>query len=173
LRAALHQAGAAALTALLQFEAPATEQRQLAIGCGHHARYQEIRCRPILSPVPTTRAPDATPASFRWMSNWTSRTRHCLPGVHRMQATAGGRIEPSNNQYSITPLDKHEVGKKVDEKVRSNGEVGKPSFKKRERQGTQIRGWKLRVQSRRCRQSAYSWRKATRGSTRVARRAGM
>ena len=75
--------------------------------------------------------------------------------------------------HSITPLDRHEVGKKVDEKVRSNGEAGKPSFKKRERQGTQIRGWKLRVQSRRCRQSAYSWRKATRGSTRVARRAGM
>ena len=52
------------------------------------------------------------------------------PGVRRMQATAGGRTEPSDNQYSITPLDKHEVGKKVDEKVRSNGEVGKPSFKK-------------------------------------------
>ena len=51
LRAALHQAGAAALTELLQFEAPAADQRQLPCRCGHHAQYQEIRCKPILTIV--------------------------------------------------------------------------------------------------------------------------
>ena len=51
LRAALHQAGAAALTELLQFEAPAADQRQLPCGCGHHAQYQEVRCKPILTIV--------------------------------------------------------------------------------------------------------------------------
>ena len=35
LRAALHQAGASALSALLQYEAPAPEQRQLPCACGH------------------------------------------------------------------------------------------------------------------------------------------
>jgi hypothetical protein len=51
LRAALHQAGAAALTELLQLEAPAADQRQLPCRCGHHAQYQEIRCKPILTSV--------------------------------------------------------------------------------------------------------------------------
>jgi hypothetical protein len=51
LRAALHQAGAAALTELLQFEAPAADQRQLPCRCGHHAQYQEIRSKPILTIV--------------------------------------------------------------------------------------------------------------------------
>jgi hypothetical protein len=51
LRAALHQAGAAALTELLQFEAPAADQRQLPCRCGHHAQYQEIRSKPVLTIV--------------------------------------------------------------------------------------------------------------------------
>jgi Uncharacterised protein family (UPF0236) len=51
LRAALHQAGAAALTELLQFEAPAADQRQLPCRCGQHAQYQEIRSKPILTIV--------------------------------------------------------------------------------------------------------------------------
>jgi hypothetical protein len=51
LRAALHQAGAAALTELLQCQAPAADQRQLPCRCGHHAQYQEIREKPVLTIV--------------------------------------------------------------------------------------------------------------------------
>jgi hypothetical protein len=51
LRTALHQAGAAALNELLQFEAPGADQRQLPCGCGHHAQYQEIREKPVLTIV--------------------------------------------------------------------------------------------------------------------------
>jgi hypothetical protein len=51
LRAALHQAGAAALSELLQFETPAADQRQLPCRCGHHAQYQEIRRKPVLTIV--------------------------------------------------------------------------------------------------------------------------
>ena len=51
LRAALHQAGAAALSELLQFETPAADQRQLPCRCGHHAQYQEVRCKPVLTIV--------------------------------------------------------------------------------------------------------------------------
>jgi hypothetical protein len=47
LRATLHQAGAAALSELLQLEAPSAEQRQLPCSCGHHAQYQEIRSKPL------------------------------------------------------------------------------------------------------------------------------
>jgi hypothetical protein len=48
-RAALHQAGAAALTQLLQFPEPAAEQRRIPCSCGHQARYRELRSRRILT----------------------------------------------------------------------------------------------------------------------------
>lgn len=51
LRSSLHQAGGATLNQLLQFEAPAADQRQLPCSCGHHARYQEIRSKPLLTIV--------------------------------------------------------------------------------------------------------------------------
>src|SRR5207253_1663285 len=51
LRAALHQAGAAALAELLKFEAPAAEQRRLPCPCGHHAQYQELRSKPVVTIV--------------------------------------------------------------------------------------------------------------------------
>jgi hypothetical protein len=50
-RSALHQAGAAALTELLQFDPPASDQRRLACACGHHARYRELRSKPVLTAV--------------------------------------------------------------------------------------------------------------------------
>jgi hypothetical protein len=51
LRAALHQAGSAALTELLRYEAPAADQQQLPCPCGHHAQYQGLRSKPVLTVV--------------------------------------------------------------------------------------------------------------------------
>ncbi|MBI3695274.1 MAG: ISKra4 family transposase [Acidobacteria bacterium] len=51
LRTALHQAGAAALSELLQGEAPAEDQRQWPCPCGHHAQYQGLRSKPVLTVV--------------------------------------------------------------------------------------------------------------------------
>jgi hypothetical protein len=48
-RAALHQAGAAALSQLLQYSEPAAEQRTVACPCGHQAGYRELRSRRILT----------------------------------------------------------------------------------------------------------------------------
>jgi hypothetical protein len=39
LRTSLHQAGAMALSELLQFDAPAPDQRNLPCPCGHEAQY--------------------------------------------------------------------------------------------------------------------------------------
>jgi hypothetical protein len=50
-RAAMHRAGSAALTELLQFAAPASDQRQLPCSCGHHAQYREQRSKPVLTVV--------------------------------------------------------------------------------------------------------------------------
>jgi hypothetical protein len=42
-RSAMHHAGAAALTELLQFAVPATDQRTIACACSHKAHYRELR----------------------------------------------------------------------------------------------------------------------------------
>lgn len=49
LRAALHQAGSAALTELLRYEAPSADQCQLPCPCGHRAHYQGLRSKPVLT----------------------------------------------------------------------------------------------------------------------------
>jgi hypothetical protein len=51
LRTALHQAGAAVLTELLQYPAPPEDQRQLPCPCGHRAQYQGLRSKPLLTMV--------------------------------------------------------------------------------------------------------------------------
>ena len=48
-RAAMHQAGAAALNQLLQFPEPDAGERTLPCPCGHQARYRELRSRSILT----------------------------------------------------------------------------------------------------------------------------
>ena len=53
-RSAMHQAGAAALTNLLQFPAPAPDQRTIPCDCGHQAHYQELRSKPVLTAVGKT-----------------------------------------------------------------------------------------------------------------------
>jgi hypothetical protein len=96
LRAALHQAGAAALSELLQFAAPAAEQRQLPCGCGHHAQYQEIRCKPILTivgPVRISRpyylCSRCHAGQFPVDVELDIENTEFSPGVRRMQALVG------------------------------------------------------------------------------------
>jgi hypothetical protein len=51
MRSALHRAGAAALSHLLQFPAPSEEGRTLACPCGQRAHYRELRSKPVLTAV--------------------------------------------------------------------------------------------------------------------------
>jgi hypothetical protein len=65
MRSALHRAGAAALTQLLEFPAPTKEEHTLACSCGQQAHYRGLRSKPVLtalgqvevSRVPTICAP--------------------------------------------------------------------------------------------------------------------
>jgi hypothetical protein len=50
-RSAMHRAGAAVLTELLQFQAPAADQRTVACPCGQQAPYRELRFKPVLTVV--------------------------------------------------------------------------------------------------------------------------
>jgi len=96
LRAALHQAGAAALSQLLQFEAPAPPQRHRPCGCGHQARYQEVRSKPLLTVV----GPARLSRPYYWCSQCGRgqfpldaeldvENTELSPGVRRMQALVG------------------------------------------------------------------------------------
>jgi hypothetical protein len=51
MRAAMHQAGAAALSQLLQYEPPGPDEREIACSCGQRARYREMRSRRVLTAV--------------------------------------------------------------------------------------------------------------------------
>jgi hypothetical protein len=50
-RSSVHQAGAAVLDQLLEFDPPSPEHRQLPCSCGHMARYMELRSKPVLTAV--------------------------------------------------------------------------------------------------------------------------
>jgi hypothetical protein len=96
LRVALHQAGASALTELLQFEMPAPDQRQVPCACGHRAQYQELRSRPVLTVVGWARisrpwylCPHCHQCQFPADAELDIEHTDFSPGVRRMQAVVG------------------------------------------------------------------------------------
>ena len=50
-RSAMHQAGASALTQLLQYDPPDEDHRTLPCSCGHSAHYKELRAKTVLTVV--------------------------------------------------------------------------------------------------------------------------
>jgi hypothetical protein len=96
LRAALHHAGAAVLSELLQFATPADDQRQVPCRCGQQAHYQEMRSKAVLTIV----GPVRISRPYYWCSHChegqfpldveldIARTDFS-PGVRRMQALVG------------------------------------------------------------------------------------
>lgn len=51
----MHQSGAAGLSELLQYQAPDLQQRQLPCPCGHHAQYQALRSKQVITVLGQTR----------------------------------------------------------------------------------------------------------------------
>jgi hypothetical protein len=51
MRAAMHRAGASALSQLLRGDPPGADEREVPCPCGHLARYREMRARPVLTAV--------------------------------------------------------------------------------------------------------------------------
>ena len=95
-RTALHQAGAAALSHLLQFPEPARDQREIPCRCGHQACYRELRSRAlrtVLGEVKLVRpwylCPHCHQGQFPIDRQLDIENRDCSPGVRRMQALVG------------------------------------------------------------------------------------
>jgi hypothetical protein len=86
IRAAMHQAGASALSQLLRYEPPGVEDREIPCPCGHKACYREMRSRHVLTAVgevelqrPWICVRDAITVNSPPMPLWMSRRRSCLP----------------------------------------------------------------------------------------------
>jgi len=96
MRSALHRAGAAALSELLRFSAPAPDQRTRACRCGQQAHYRELRTKLLLTavgPVEVARpyywCPDCGDGQFPVDRELDIENTEFSPGVRRMQALVG------------------------------------------------------------------------------------
>jgi hypothetical protein len=94
-RSAMLQAGAAALTELLQFPEPADGQR-LPCPCGHNATYLQLRSKTVLTavgPVKVTRpyylCSHCHNGQFPADVELDIKHKECSPGVRRMEAVVG------------------------------------------------------------------------------------
>lgn len=121
-RAAMHQAGATALTQLLRFPEP--DQRAIPCRCGQQARYRELRSKTVLTAVGTVKV------SRPWYL-----CRHChqgqfpadqeldlvntefSPGVRRMQALVGQEAAFDHGREQMKLLAGLEVTTKSVERV--------------------------------------------------------
>ena len=96
IRASMHQAGAAALTQILQFPPPPESQRSLPCPCGHQAQYKEQRSKPVLTIVglvtvmrPYYLCSGCHVGQFPADSELDIVKTEFSPGVRRMQAMVG------------------------------------------------------------------------------------
>jgi hypothetical protein len=95
-RAALHRAGARALSQLLQFPAPNEERRSVACPCGQQAHYHQLRTKPVLTAVgpaevsrPYYWCPTCQAGQFPADVELDIENTEFSPGVRRMQAMVG------------------------------------------------------------------------------------
>ena len=95
-RAALHRAGAAALTQLLQFSPPPDARSTVPCSCGQPAHYYQRRTKPVLTAVgwaevsrPYYWCPTCHAGQFPADRELDIENTECSPGVRRMQALLG------------------------------------------------------------------------------------
>ena len=123
-RSAMHQAGAAALTELLQFAAPAAEQRTIPCSCGQQAPYRELRSKPVLTavgPVEVSRpyylCPHCHRGQFPADVELDIENTEFSPGVRRMQAAVGQEAPFDHGRRQMKLLADLEVTTKAVERT--------------------------------------------------------
>lgn len=110
-RSAMHLAGAAVLTKLLQLPAPAADHRNIPCACGHQARYRELRSKPILTAVgnveisrPYYLCPHCHNGQFPADIELDIENTAFSPGVRRMQALVGQNAPFDHGRQQIKLL---------------------------------------------------------------------
>jgi hypothetical protein len=123
-RSALHRAGAAALSELLQFPVPPTEQRTLPCACGHLAHYRELRSKPVLTVVGRVEAwrpyylcPHCQRGQFPADVELDIENTEFSPGVRRMQALVGQQAPFDHGRQQLKLLADLEVTTKAVERT--------------------------------------------------------
>jgi len=123
-RTALHQAGAAALTHLLQFPEPTADQRSIPCPCGHQAHYRELRSRRLLTALgevqlsrPWYLCPRCHQGQFPADRQLDIENRDCSPGVRRMQALVGQQVPFDHGREQMKLLADLEVTTKSVERA--------------------------------------------------------
>lgn len=123
-RAAMHQAGAVALSELLRFEAPGTAQRAMPCPCGQQASYRELRSKPILTAVgrvevsrPYYLCAHCHAGQFPADRELDIDHTEFSPGVRRMQALVGQDTSFDHGREQLRLLAGLEVTTKSVERV--------------------------------------------------------
>ena len=123
-RSAMHQAGAGALTELLQFAAPAEGQRAIPCSCGHPAGYRELRSKPVLTAVgkvevsrPYYLCPHCHSGQFPADIELDIENTEFSPGVRRMQALVGQEAPFDHGRQQMKLLADLEVTTKAVERT--------------------------------------------------------
>jgi hypothetical protein len=123
-RSAMHQAGAAALTELLQFAAPAADQRTIPCACGHPAPYRELRSKPVLTAVgkvkvsrPYYLCAHCHAGQFPADVELDIENTEFSPGVRRMQAVVGQEAPFDQGRQQMKLLADLEVTTKAVERT--------------------------------------------------------
>ena len=123
-RSAMHQAGAAILTELLQFPAPTADQRTLPCACGQRAHYRERRSKPILTAVgmvevlrPYYLCPHCHTGQFPADVELDIIHKEFSPGVRRMQAVVGQEAPFDHGRQQMKLLADLEVTTKAVERT--------------------------------------------------------
>ena len=111
MRSAMHQAGAGALSRLLQGEPPGPDQRERACSCGQTARYRELRSRRILTAVgevellrPYYLCSHCHNGQFPFDAELDVEGQDLSPGVRRMLAVVGSEAPFDHGRQQIELL---------------------------------------------------------------------
>ncbi len=111
LRTALHHAGAAVLSELLQFAAPTADRRQVPCRCGQQAEYQEMRSKAVLTivgPVCISRpyylCANCHEGQFPLDVELDIARTEFSPGVRRMQALVGQQAPFAHGREQLQVL---------------------------------------------------------------------
>ena len=124
LRSAMHHAGATVLTELLQFAAPAADQRAIPCACGRQAYYRELRSKPVLTALgeaevsrPYYLCPYCHAGQFPADVELDIDHTGFSPGVRRMQAAVGQETPFDQGRQQIQLLADLEVTTKAVERT--------------------------------------------------------
>jgi hypothetical protein len=123
-RSAMHRAGAAALTELLQFPAPEADCHTVACACGHHAHYRELRAKPLLTAVgevevlrPYYLCAHCHTGQFPADVELDIENAEVSPGVRRMHALVGQEAPFDHGREQMKVLAGLEVTTKAVERT--------------------------------------------------------